>query len=380
MNLKQLNKFPEHISKEINSFHNQLAGHNLKWLKGKILFSTLHGSQAYGTSLPTSDVDIKGFCVAPMSYYTGLGNNFEQAELKSPDAVVYDIRKFFKLAAECNPNIIEVLFTEPDCWVNCSPLGQKIIDNRDVFLSKKARHTFAGYAHAQLQRINLHYRWLKNPAKEPPTRSEFGLPEKSLVDPNQLSAALAEIKKKIETWDINWEVLDPSDKIEIQTRLGTMLAESKLTMENLWTVAAKSLGFDDNFILYVQKEKEYKQKQADWNSYQTWKTTRNPKRAELEKKFHFDTKHAGHLVRLLRMCKEILTTGKVLVKRPDAEELLAIRNGAWTYEQVIEWADNQNKELDTLYSSCDILPRSPNLEKISKLCMETIIEQNNENQ
>jgi len=45
----------------------------------------------------------------------------------------------------------------------------------------------------------------------------------------------------------------------------------------------------------------------------------------LEAKFGFDTKHAMHLIRLLRMAREILETGVVHVKRPDAEELSAIR-------------------------------------------------------
>ncbi|AEZ66297.1 hypothetical protein phiTE_131 [Pectobacterium phage phiTE] len=36
---------------------------------------------------------------------------------------------------------------------------------------------------------------------------------------------------------------------------------------------------------------------------------RNAARHELEEKFGYDTKHAMHLVRLLRMSQEILETG-----------------------------------------------------------------------
>ena len=61
----------------------------------------------------------------------------------------------------------------------------------------------------------------------------------------------------------------------------------------------------------------------------------NVKRPELVEKHGYDTKHAMHLWRLLRMCAEILETGRVLVRRPDADELLAIRDGAWRYDAII---------------------------------------------
>jgi hypothetical protein len=122
----------------------------------------------------------------------------------------------------------------------------------------------------------------------------------------------------------------------------------------------------------MQKERNYLSLKRDWDQYQNWKKTRNAQRAELEKKFGFDTKHALHLVRLMRMCKEILTTGKVIVKRPDYEELLAIRNGEWTYDQIIDFADNQEKEISKIYENCNILPHSPNKQSLDNLCTQLI--------
>src|SRR5574337_690214 len=347
---------------------------NLTWLVPNTIFLTLHGSHAYGTSTPTSDVDVKGLAIPPVEYYLGFNKVFEQAEFKEPDGVVYEIRKFFKLARDCNPNIIEVLHTDESDWIGIAPLGQKLVDNKHLFVSMKAKHTFSGYAHAQLKRINTHYRWLKNPPVAPPTRTEVGLPERLLLPKDQLSAAESEIKKKMEEWDVDWQVMDPADRINIQGRLSTMLAECQLTQDNLWTVAARQLGFDDNFIFYVQKEKEYKTKCADWESYQEWKKTRNPQRAVLEEKFGYDTKHGMHLVRLMKMCREIITTGKVIVKRTDAEELLAIRHGAWTYEQLIEWSNKQEEELNALYRTSKSVPHTPDNDKLDKLCAELISE------
>jgi len=57
------------------------------------------------------------------------------------------------------------------------------------------------------------------------------------------------------------------------------------------------------------------------------------------------------LVRLLRMCHEILTMGKVIVRRPDAEELLAIRDGVYTYDQLMEIVDPLMDRLTEIYGS-----------------------------
>jgi len=38
---------------------------NLDWLPSRTIFATVHGSQAYGTNTPESDIDIKGLSVPP---------------------------------------------------------------------------------------------------------------------------------------------------------------------------------------------------------------------------------------------------------------------------------------------------------------------------
>ena len=65
----------------------------------------------------------------------------------------------------------------------------------------------------------------------------------------------------------------------------------------------------------------------------------------MEKTFGFDTKHASHLVRLLRMCREILETGEVNVLRKDSEELRAVRKGGITYDELVDWAEKEDLAL-----------------------------------
>ena len=69
---------------------------------------------------------------------------------------------------------------------------------------------------------------------------------------------------------------------------------------------------------------------------------------------------------LLRMGLEILNEQKVIVKRPDAEEILNIKNGGWSYEQVIEYATNFQVTLDNAYKTT-ALPKSVNYEKVNSL-------------
>jgi predicted nucleotidyltransferase len=79
---------------------------NLNWLKDRTIYLTRHGSHAYGTNIPSSDIDIRGIAIAPKPFYLGFSKVFEQAEQKDPDFVIFEIKKFFKLASVANPNAI----------------------------------------------------------------------------------------------------------------------------------------------------------------------------------------------------------------------------------------------------------------------------------
>jgi uncharacterized protein len=345
------------------------------WLRDRTVFLTRHGSHAYGLNTPASDEDFKGVAVPPREYFLGYLNEFAQAESRDPDLVIYEIRKFFALAADCNPNIVEVLWTEPADHVIVTPLGQELLDSRALFLSRKARFTFSGYATAQLKRINTHHKWLKNPPKVAPLREDFGLlaaGRESDEQRDQIGAALAMITREVATWDdLAWTDLDDAARIGLKMKITDYLARAQVSREDLFVNTGRQLGFDDNFLAMLQREKTFRAKKQEWDNYQGWLATRNKARSELEAKFGYDTKHAMHLVRLLRMCREILETGQVTVKRPDRDELLAIRGGAWTYEQLVEWASAEDAKMDALYETSP-LPRAPDVKQLDALCMRIV--------
>lgn len=335
---------------------------NLEWFEDSIIFLTKHGSQSYGTNLPTSDTDYKGVCISPRDYVLGFNKSFEQVEHKGdPDAVVYDIRKFFKLAANCNPNIIEMLFVDESDWVypnpleEPSPLWMTLVNHRDMFLSKKAKFTFSGYAMSQLNRIKTHRNWLLNPPAKHPERSDYGLPNDTTLGKDQFGV-------------IESKVCKLEDKLGGRGFTKDRLEEVDMA---LVVEATKGMDLNPNLIPLIHKERQYNGAMRNWVAYEKWKEERNPARAALEAKHGYDTKHAMHLVRLMRMATEILSTGKVLVKRPDAEELLEIRAGAWSFEDLMFWADGIEKKLDELYLT-STLPHSADIAYLDELCVNMV--------
>jgi hypothetical protein len=77
----------------------------------------------------------------------------------------------------------------------------------------------------------------------------------------------------------------------------------------------------------------------------------------------------------MRMAREILTGQGVIVKRPDAEELKAIRfDGAWSFEKLVAWAEKKLDQLEDLYETSTAVPAAPNRLKLDQLCQELVDE------
>lgn len=346
---------------------------NLTWLSERTIYLTRHGSHAYGTNIPGSDEDFRGVAIAPREFYLGGLHKFEQAVCNEPDLTIFELKKFVSLASQANPNAIEILFVDDSDRLVVSAAGERLFAARDLFLSRRVKHTFSGYARAQLKRIDAHYRWLTKPPKAQPTRAEFRLPERTLIPQDQLAAAEAGIRQKLDSWSVDFLDDLPRDLREgILQKMTEHLAELQVCSDDtLWQGAARAIGYDDNFIHLLDLEKRYAARKREWDNYQEWKKSRNPARAELEAKSGFDTKHGAHLVRLMRMCREILVTGRVNVRRPDAEELVSIRNGAWSYDKLREWADTEDAALEEL-AKASPLPKSPDIEAIDRVCVELV--------
>lgn len=126
---------------------------NNPYLGDNILLLSLGGSRAYGTNLPESDVDIRGFAVNPSNQIYGLTKDFEQVVDTATDTTIYSLNKMVNLLIACNPNTIEILGCRPEDYIYIHEFGQLVLDNKQNFISKKAIDTFGGYATAQYNRL-----------------------------------------------------------------------------------------------------------------------------------------------------------------------------------------------------------------------------------
>lgn len=363
------------------------------FVQDRSILITLAGSKSYGTDHAGSDTDYRGVLILPQDEYFSFRSPREQVIWQEPErdeeGTIYELRKFVGLALQCNPNIIECLFCHDDHIAHITDDGILLRENRKIFLSQRAHKSFLGYALSQLKRIKSHKSWLDNPPKGKPTREEFGLPDFRPVSMEQINAARTFVMKHTEAmvpWLVKADNLHKEAFYEgVIWLLAAMLEhegkgfeqtfETWVDMEDYGQqIVAETLGFDAGFIELLKREKAYLQATNHWRSYLSWKQGRNRARAELETKYGYGSKHAMHLVRLMKMGEEVLLTGNVDVYREnDREELIGIRNGSWPYEKLVEWADEKAEFLNQIVrSGQSVLPVEPDYDAADKLVIELI--------
>jgi predicted nucleotidyltransferase len=149
------------------------------WLPNAVAYETIMGSVAYGVSSDTSDMDVYGFCVPPKEMVfphlageiAGFGRQikrfeqFEQHHVRDDDALggsgreydltIYSIVKFFQLAMENNPNVIDSLFTPVTCVLHSTRIGEMVRERRRDFLHRGAWPKFKGYAYSQVHKMDV---------------------------------------------------------------------------------------------------------------------------------------------------------------------------------------------------------------------------------
>lgn len=365
------------------------------------IFITLAGSQAHGTAREGSDVDLRGVCIAPLDVRVSLFREFEQFEgalegelwarivpaLKrhptasrgmafKTEAVVFDVSKFLRLCAAANPNALEVLFAHEEDWLQETPTWRRLHAERRRFLSRKVQQTYLGYAMAQLRKIKTHRSWLLEPPVRKPTREDFGLPPAGTVsrdDQNRIEQSIAE---KIRGYGIDTIEMSKAARIAVEERLRA-LWEDALSVsyeeleERVRAVATHALQLPADTVGALNAERRYRAAMKHWEAYQAWKDERNPARAELERRHGYDTKHAMHLVRLMRTGLELLETGELHVRRADAAELNAIRDGAMTFEELQSVANElQAKMLEAVKATA--LPADVDCGFVDEMALEII--------
>ena len=305
-------------------------------LGDNIILLGLGGSHAYGTNIETSDLDIRGIALNQKSDIL-TNNNFEQFVNEETDTTIYGLNKMITLLSNLNPNTCELLGLKPEHYLVLSPIGQELLDNIDMFISKKCIQTFGGYATSQLYRLKQ---------KSSHSMQQADLEKHILKTINNLHN------------DFNSKYSSISDD-----------------QMHLYIDTAVQEGYDTEIFMDL-KLSHYPVRDycSLWNELQAIVKSyskigiRNSKAIEHGKV----SKHAMHLIRLNFMLLDILRGNGIITYREKEHDLLMdIRNGKYTKDdnQMIEaFYDilyEVEKEIDYAKNNTSI-PDKPDYKRINE--------------
>nr|WP_304579022.1 nucleotidyltransferase domain-containing protein [uncultured Acetatifactor sp.] len=310
-----------------------------KHLGRHVILLGLAGSYAYGTNIETSDIDIRGIALNRKSDLIGL-TQFDQYVDEDTDTVIYAFNKIVTLLLGCNPNTIELLGLKPEHYLYLNDSGRLLLDNRKLFLSKRAIQSFGGYADAQLRRL-----------QNALARDTFPQSEKEQHILNSVRNAMHDFNHRYRYFE-NGSLelfIDKAMNPELDTEIfvnASMTHYPLRDYECMWNTMA-------NVVRDYEKIGK-----------------RNKKKDDL----HLN-KHAMHLVRLFMMALDILEKGEIHTYREKEHNLLMdIRSGKYQkedgtfHESFYEMLTDFEKRLHYAAENTD-LPEEPDMEKVQELVM-----------
>lgn len=341
-----------------------------------IILLTLSGSHAYGTNIETSDIDCRGITYNPLDSL--LGNKvFEQFEDRTTDTTIYGLNKMIKLLLECNPNTIEQLGSKPEHYIILNDDGKKLIENRKIFLSKRAVYTFGGYANAQLRRL-----------QNALARDNYPQAEKEnhiLGSIRSAMNSIVETYHKINGRLIQYNFANDNGKMvhafrEYNQKMQEMEDFKDFEYGSINLYPDKSDREDMDVEIYMDaciRHYPLRDYKNIWNGMNTIVKDydklgkRNTKKDDI----HLN-KHAMHLVRLYLMCIDILEKEEIITYREKEHDLLmSIRGGEYQKPdggyrpEFFELIDDLEKKMQYAAENTS-LPDLPDTEAAYEMLME----------
>ena len=300
-------------------------------LGDNIILLGVGGSHAYGTNVEGSDIDIRG--VAKRDSFDILtGRDWEQSINNETDTVIYSLDKIIKLLMACNPNTIEMLGLRKDQYIKISEEGQLLLNNRHLFLSKRAIGSFGGYARAQLNRLC--------------NKSGRALDESLNNEARSIQKAIIALRRDGYL----------SNEVRVENQKGDTHFE---------------LNGDLNLESFVKLSQVVLDVHSDYK-----RSFRNDHAVEHGKL----AKHMMHLVRLYLMAFDILENGEIITYREkDHDLLMDIRNGKYLQDETtptkefMEMVEEYENHLQVAAEKTE-LPDRPNEYLIKKLLLNDINE------
>ncbi|MFK5924779.1 MAG: nucleotidyltransferase domain-containing protein [Verrucomicrobiota bacterium] len=320
-----------------------------------IIFECLSGSHSYALNTPESDEDIKGLFVLPGIAYLSLDAPVCQLADAKNDVVYYSLLRFLGLALSANPNIIELLYMPDDCVRKSTRHFEKLQQQRDLFITKKAYDSHVGYAQAQIKKARGQNKWINNPQpKLRPERGDFcwfiDMRDEQCAGMPMRPQPLAKVG--IELADCHATALEHAGGMYRIYHYGS---QAKGVFRG-GAVVCESIPIDDEKARFVgllsDNQAAYDRAVRDHQHYWDWRDHRNEKRwqAQEDGLIDYDSKNMMHTFRLLLSGEAILRNGAPLVRFAGEQRrfLMDIRNGKFTYQDLIEQAEEKIVELGGL--------------------------------
>jgi len=285
------------------------------------------GSHLFGTSTPDSDEDFFGIFMPPDETIFGFqrcdevdlgfvdkddtGRNTKEAV----DFKIHDYRKFLRTVSENNPNFIHAMFVNEENILFTDEYGfaRRLLEIRDRIVHKGAYKRFVAYAHSQQHKMRikpLNYAALEN-----------GLVFLEILDGDKVMA----------------------DAISSQFELGYGVFKDSGKGKH---IQCGDLQFERG--IFIRKARKMIRERL----------SRATNRHVLFTRFGYDSKFASNLIHLLMAGRELMDTGKLVFPLTYAQDVLDVKNGKYTIEQISEWSDELLEEARAAYEKSD-LPAKP---------------------
>ena len=357
--------------------------------RGMIAYKYLAGS--YSQNLYTegvSDIDYHGVYFTDFDKLIGLGDDYEEeVSDEKHDETYHEFGKWMTLLSKGNPNALESLFVPENMVVgDIHPAVKKVLDNKDKFVSKEVVKALSGYAFNQVKKAKSLGKKIVNPVTErkdvldfcyvadsqgsKPIKEwlkEHGLDQKycGLVNiPNMPHtygvyydwAAYFKFEN-IDWYDVSFQsggIKYPYSKFvkdnehdtivrritdKIFFHYGGIVHPDDLEKSNEVRLSSIPKG-EKPICTMVYNKDAYTCHCRDYREYQEWVEKRNQKRYSKAVEAGYNQKNMCHCIRLLTMAKEISEgKGFVLWRTEDRDFLMGIKNGDYTYEYLIEYAE-----------------------------------------
>lgn len=332
-----------------------------------LLYEVRSGSQAYGLATPHSDLDIKGVFYMPKKLFFS-GEYVDQINNETNDIVYYELGKYIHLLEKNNPNLLEMLCTPNHHVLFKHPLMEKITP--ELFLSKLSKETFGGYALTQVKKAKGMNKKFNNPMeKSRLTVLDFCF---VIMDGKTVSVKDWLISKNYKNKHCGLAKMNHSKGI--YSLFYDENADYKGVVKDEFSndVSCSSIKKGAHLEAYLYFNKEtYSSHCKKYSEYWSWVDKRNEERYKGNQQHGkgYDAKNMMHTIRLLQVAKDLFETGKLHVERTNREELLAIKRGECSYEELLQYAEQLKAEIEQKVIKSD-LQEVPNQQRIKEILVE----------